>query len=260
MQRFLRYAVVSDRGLKRRHNEDSAFAGPRLIAVADGMGGQAAGEVASALVIAELAPLDETTAGEDLVGELLDAATRANAAVGRHVAANPADRGMGTTLTALLFGGDMVGLLHVGDSRAYLLRRGSLSQITKDETLVQSLVDSGQISPEEAKTHPRRSVVLRAIQGDQIEPATALREALPGDRYLICSDGLSDFVPADVIADGLGIPDPQRAAGELVWTALRSGSTDNVTCLVADVEQTATGYDIPVVIGAARHNGPAVPR
>ncbi len=211
------YSVRSERGLTRENNEDAAFAGPRLLALADGMGGAAAGEVASSLVIAELAPLNDRPPGDDLLGELRSATLRGNAAIARHIADHPDRNGMGTTLTALLFGGDTVGLVHVGDSRGYLLRDGSLSQITKDETLVQSLVDDGALTPEQAWAHPHRSMVLRAITGQELDPALTMREAKPGDRYLICSDGLSDVVPEEALAEVLrDVREPQECVQQLI--------------------------------------------
>jgi PPM family protein phosphatase len=252
----LRYAVRSERGLVRSNNEDAAFAGPRLLALADGMGGHAAGEVASSLAIAELASLNDREPGEDLLPDLSDAIARANASISQHVAEHPGIEGMGTTLTAILFAGDRIGLAHVGDSRAYLLRDGDLSQVTKDETFVQSLIDAGRLTPEEAWTHPQRSVVLRAMMGQDLDPSMVVREVRPSDRYLICSDGLSDFVPAETIAETLrDIANPQHCVQQLVRLALRADSHDNVTCVVADVVDGDCGYDLPLVTGSAGRQG-----
>ena len=170
MTLVLRYSARSDRGLVRQNNQDAVYAGPRLLALADGMGGHAAGEVASSLVISALAPLDEDDPGDDLLAELREATVEGNAAITRHVADAPDLEGMGTTLTAILFAGTRLGLVHIGDSRAYQLRDGTLSQITKDDTFVQSLIDEGRITEEEAHTHPQRSLLLRAITGQDIEP------------------------------------------------------------------------------------------
>ena len=142
---------------------------------------------------------------------------------------------MGTTLTALRFVGAQVGLVHVGDSRAYLLRGDLLSQITHDDTYVQYLVDSGKLTPDEAKDHPRKSVILRALLGTEVEPDVSIREARAGDRYLLCTDGLSDVVSTDTMLETLRIPDPQECADRLVELALRGGGPDNVTVIVADV-------------------------
>ena len=250
------YSVRSEQGLTRENNEDSAFAGPRLLALADGMGGHAAGEVASSLVIAELAPLNDRPPGDDLLEDLRSATLRGNAAIARHIADHPDLNGMGTTLTALLFAGDNVGLVHVGDSRGYLLREGTLNQITKDETLVQSLVDDGALTPEQAWAHPHRSMVLQAITGHELDPSLTMRETGPGDRYLICSDGLSDVVPDETLAEVLrDVQDPQDCVQQLIRLALRAESRDNVTCIVADVVTGDSGYDVPLVTGAAGHKG-----
>ncbi|MGH2735171.1 MAG: PP2C family protein-serine/threonine phosphatase, partial [Actinomycetota bacterium] len=161
-----------------------------------------------------------------------------------------------TTLTALLFAGDNLGLVHVGDSRAYLLRDGSLSQITKDETLVQALIDEGRLTPEEAWDHPRRSMVLRALNGRELEPVLELHESRIGDRYLICSDGLSDVVREEAIAETLrDMPNAQQCVARLVHLALSADGPDNVTCIVADELDRDPGYDIPLVTGAAGHEG-----
>ena len=257
---FLRYSVHSHRGYSRENNEDSAYVGRRLLALADGMGGHASGEIASSLVIAELVPLDEVEPGDDLLAALRDATRRANAAIARHMAEHPESKGMGTTLTAILFAGDRLGLVHVGDSRAYLLRDGTLSQITKDDTLVQALVDAGRLDPEEASSHPQSSIVTRSLTGGDIEPALSLRETRVDDRYLICSDGLSDVLDPETLREALGSLDPQRCGDRLVHLALRAGSRDNVTCIVADVTDRDLGYNIPIVGGAAGHEGVLVRR
>src|SRR5271169_3089176 len=159
----LRYAVRSDVGLLREGNEDSAYAGPRLLAVADGMGGHAAGEVASALTIASMAELDaeDEQPDGDMLKVLAMAVAMANARLQEKIIANPAVEGMGTTLTALLWSDGRAGICHIGDSRGYLLRDGELYQITHDHTLVQSLVDEGRISADDVSTHPQRSLLLR---------------------------------------------------------------------------------------------------
>src|SRR5690606_896120 len=186
----LRYAARSDRGLIRDRNQDSVYAGPRLLAVADGMGGMAGGDVASNIVIGVLAPLDEDVSGGDLADRLRQAVTAANQKLRATVDANPQMEGMGTTLTAMLFSGSKLGLVNVGDSRAYLLRDGELVQVTKDDTYVQMLVDEGRITPEEAGSHPQRSLLTRALDGRDVEPEYSIREVRAGDRYLLCSDGL----------------------------------------------------------------------
>ncbi|MFV2112267.1 PP2C family protein-serine/threonine phosphatase [Micromonospora sp. LOL_025] len=248
----LRYAAHSDRGLIRDGNQDSVYAGPRLLAVADGMGGMAAGDVASNIVIGAMAPLDEDVPGDALVDALRSAVGTANQQLRDTVDANPQLEGMGTTLTATLFSGSKLGMVHIGDSRAYLLRNGEFAQITKDDTYVQMLVDEGRISAEEASSHPQRSLLTRALDGRDIDPEYSVRQVLPGDRYLICSDGLSGVVSADTIGETMReYTDPQQCVERLVQLALRGGGPDNITVIIAD----ATDQDIveasPIVGGAA---------
>lgn len=235
----LRSAAVSDRGLIRSGNQDSVHAGPWLLAVADGMGGMAAGDLASAIAIAAIAGLDVARPEEELVPALRDALEAASAGIRDAVAEDPSRQGMGTTLTALLIcdTGACVALAHVGDSRAYLLRDGALRQVTRDDTFVQMLVDEGVITPEQAISHPRRAVVTQAIQGEQIDPTYLTMEPRPGDRWLLCSDGLSNVVRADTLAATLSsYPDRQECARRLVDLALRAGGPDNITVVVADIE------------------------
>ena len=208
----LRFAARTDVGLLRDGNEDSLYAGPRLLAVADGMGGAAAGEVASAVAIAALAPLDEDPPGSDLLDALSNAAYEANDQLRSMIAQDRSLYGMGTTLTAMLIAGTRIGLLHIGDSRAYLLRDGVLTQITHDHTLVQTFVDEGRITREEATTHPQRALILRALKGDEhLDLDLSVRDTLPGDRYLLCSDGLSAVVSDATLLETLLLPDPQQA-------------------------------------------------
>jgi len=250
MSLVLRYAARSDRGLVRANNEDSVYAGARLLALADGMGGHAAGEVASQLVIAALAHLDDDEPGGDLLSQLNAAVHEGNSAIAGHVEADPDLEGMGTTLTAILFAGNRLGLVHVGDSRGYLLRDGELTQITKDDTFVQTLVDEGRITADEAHSHPQRSLIMRALTGHEVEPTLTVREAHAGDRYLLCSDGLSDPVSFDTIQEALQIPDVTESADRLIEMALRGGGPDNVTVVVADVVDYEYGQTQPILAGA----------
>ncbi|HEU5421277.1 MAG TPA: protein phosphatase 2C domain-containing protein, partial [Streptosporangiaceae bacterium] len=215
----LHYALRSDVGLLREGNEDSAYAGPNLLAIADGMGGHAAGEVASAVAIAAIAPLDQQNLHESqaMLGALANAVATANATLHEMSIADPSTEGMGTTLTALLWAGSQVALCHIGDSRGYLLRDGDFYQITRDHTLVQTLVDEGRLSAAAAATHPQRSLVMRALQSStDAEPDLQMREAILGDRYLLCSDGLSDVVADQTIHKTLvSCPDPAQAVEEL---------------------------------------------
>jgi len=247
----LRYAARSDRGLVRANNEDSVYAGARLLALADGMGGHAAGEVASQLVIAALAHLDDDEPRGDLLAQLERAVYEGNSAIAEQVDLNPDLDGMGTTLTAVLFAGDRLGLVHIGDSRGYLLRDGELTQITKDDTFVQTLVDEGRITAEEANSHPQRSLIMRALTGHEVEPTLIMREAREGDRYLLCSDGLSDPVSHETILEALRLDDVDRSADRLIELALRGGGPDNVTVVVADVvDHDYGGQTQPIIAGA----------
>ncbi|MDH3048146.1 PP2C family protein-serine/threonine phosphatase [Gordonia alkanivorans] len=255
MTLVLRYIARSDRGLVRSNNEDSFYAGPRLLALADGMGGHAAGEVASQLVIRALSELDEDEPGGDLLSHLSRATRAGNEAIAAQVHESPELDGMGTTLTAILFAGSRIGLCHIGDSRGYMFRDGVLTQITRDDTFVQTLVDEGRITAEQAHTHPQRSLIMRALTGAEVEPTLTMREARAGDRYMLCSDGLSDVVSEETLAETLGsIADPKECADRLIELALRGGGPDNVTVVLADVVDTEYGDSRPIVGGAAGGN------
>jgi len=233
MLRF-RSAGRSDVGPVRDGNEDAGFAGPYLQVVADGVGGEAAGEVASATAAYVTCALTMAPY-TDLLSVLAEAVALSHEqlALGSDLA--PARAGMATTLTALLTDGSQVALAHVGDSRAYRLRDGALVQLSRDHTFVQTLVDGGVITPSEARTHPRRNVVLQAVDGVRpAHPDLTIVDVRPGDRVLVCSDGLTDVVEDDAIRSCLA-DDPLIAAGRLVDAALAAGARDNVTCLVADV-------------------------
>jgi protein phosphatase len=252
-----RYAAASDVGLLRDGNEDSAFAGRRLLAVADGMGGHAAGEVASAAVIAALEQLDElgVDAG-DPQEALREAVQEANANLRDMVAADSELQGMGTTVTAVLTDGDYTWLAHVGDSRAYLLRDDALHQLTRDHTFVQQLVDEGRIAPEDVSTHPQRSLITRALDGrDVVELDLDRLDLRSGDRLLLCSDGLSAVVSDASIAEVLRGSTPDEAVRSLVDLALRGGGPDNITCIVADAVEARTAEE-SVVAGAAGEGAP----
>jgi protein phosphatase len=233
----IRYAVRSDIGLKREDNEDAVYAGSRLLAIADGLGGHVAGEVASTAVIDALRPLDTQVPSGELLNALGHAVHRADRALHDLVATNPSLAGLGTTLTALLRSGSRLGLVHIGDTRAYMVREGEVFQITRDHTLVQSLVDEGKITADEAWSHPQRMLLLRALDGQhQHEPDLQFHEAQAGDRYLLSSDGLHATVPArDVARVLLTVADPEQAAADLIALALDRGAPDNVTCIVADI-------------------------
>jgi protein phosphatase len=239
------FAAATDVGRMRKNNEDSYLSSQPVAAVADGMGGHSAGEVASAIAIEELAALrgrgpweNETAATDDLKQAIL----RANRRIREMAATDRKLNGMGTTLVALLEDGDMVHVANVGDSRGYLLRQGELSQVTVDHSLVQELVDDGRLSPEDAERHPQRSVITRALGIDpEVEFDLFTYKLQVGDRLLLCSDGLSDVVePAQIRKVLLRVPSAQRAARELVTVANANGGPDNITVIVVDaVDESA---------------------
>ena len=232
----LLWAARSEIGLVRSNNQDSFHAGDRLLAVADGMGGMAAGDVASRLTIDALEPLEEAYAGNDVVDALRTAVADANRRIRDEVEADPAKQGMGTTLTAILFSGGRIGMVHIGDSRAYRLRGEEFEQLTKDDTYVQMLVDEGRINLEEASSHPQRSLVSRVLQGQPTDPSYSIHQARPGDRFLLCSDGLSSVLRAETIEEVLrDYEDVEACAARLVDLALRAGGPDNITAIVAEV-------------------------
>ena len=257
----LRYAARSDVGLVRSNNQDSAYAGPHLLMVADGMGGHAGGDVASSVAVATFAPLDDESHGpDDALDELESALDEAREEIKARSDAEPELAGMGTTVTAILRAGNKLAMVHLGDSRGYLLRDGVLTQVTTDHTFVQHLVDIGRITPAEAEHHPQRSVVMRVL-GDfeaDLTPDLSVREARPGDRWLLCSDGLSGFVSAETIeATMRELTDIDSCADRLVQLALRGGGGDNVTVVLADVVELddlpdgAAPGTAPQVVGAA---------
>ncbi len=256
------FAARSDVGLVRSENQDSGYAGPHLLVVADGMGGHAGGDIASSVAIARLVELDGNSIGGREAGEELGGAVAsANRELGRLAAAQPELKGMGTTVTALLRSRNTLTLAHIGDSRAYMLRGERFTQITHDHSFVQTLIDEGRITEDEAATHPQRSLVTRVLTGQPSdEPDMAVREVAPGDRYLVCSDGLSGYVAGETIEEILrGGDPPGRTADTLVDLARRAGAPDNVTVVVADVVDMSTSDAPPTnpqVVGAASLAGP----
>lgn len=227
----------TDVGCLRDHNEDSLVVSPPLFAVADGMGGHAAGEVASEIAVNVLA--EQAPAHPD-ANALGNAVVAANRAVLRGVHEGVGREGMGTTCTAAMLEGERLVIAQVGDSRAYLLHQGKLQQLTRDHSLMADMIEAGQLTPEEARTHPQRSVITRALGSDaHLHPDIYEINVETGDRLLICSDGLSGMIFDDQIENTLRrVQDPQRCASQLVNEAIAAGGHDNVTVIVADV----TGY------------------
>jgi len=251
----LDFAATSHVGMVRSGNEDSGYAGPHLLAIADGMGGAAFGEVASTIALRTVVDALAVTAEHDSADPsalMRDAVARAGDELRRLIESRPELEGMGTTLTMLLQLGDRVTLAQVGDSRGYLLRDGVLEQVTHDQTFVQSLIDQGRISRVDAGTHPQRNMLLQALDGRvEVEPDIIVRTPRAGDRYLLCSDGLSGVVSEATLRDVLSVGTPADAMRDLVDLALRGGAPDNVTCIVADLTDAETAEPDPVVVGAA---------
>lgn len=254
-----RYVALTDTGLRRANNEDSGYASERLLVIADGMGGAAAGEIASSETLNVIRQLDR-----DLDVDAIDALDRAvidaNKRLADIIARDPAVEGMGTTLDALLWDGEKFAFAHIGDSRVYRLRAGELQQISTDHTFVQSLIDEGRISPAEARVHPHRSLILRAMLGrDDNGADLSWVQPQLGDRYLLCSDGLSDMVEDPAIAQALGAETIDMAATDLIRLALEGGGVDNVTVVIAefvekgtDPDEHLSSYDgRPQLVGAA---------
>ena len=260
----LSYAALSDVGRVRRDNQDSGYAGPHLLVIADGVGGSARGDIASAATVDVLRRLDEPPGQElqgDMLGGLAGAIHRSHDRIAGLVAEDPEIEGTSTTVTAVIFDGTHIGVGHVGDSRGYLLRDGTLSQLTTDHTFVQSLIDEGRITEDEARVHPHRNLILRAVDGvHEPEPDVFTLEVAAGDRILLCSDGCSGVLSDDDLARILGEGSPDHVAVSLVSASLDAGSSDNVTVVVADVlgddevedpETSASSVIGPMVVGAA---------
>ncbi|TGD12926.1 serine/threonine-protein phosphatase [Brevibacterium sp. S111] len=254
----LRSAARSHTGLVRKNNQDSGYAGPNFLLIADGMGGHAGGDVASAITVARLAELDEEPGGEDALELLRTSILDANDRIVRGVGEQPELAGMGTTVTAVLRApGNRFALAHIGDSRGYVLRDGRLQPITHDHTFVQMLVDEGRITAEEAETHPQRSVVMKVLGDVGASPDLdlSLREAQVGDRWMLCSDGLTGFADLDDISRVLTeVADPDEACRQLIDLALAGGGADNVTVVVGDVLEGEVETPGGVSVGSVHIN------
>lgn len=257
----LRYAARSHVGLgTKSRNEDSAYAGPELLVLCDGMGGHAAGDVASSLVVGELVHLDgESHGADDMLDILENSVMDANDLLAEVSHDNTDSGGMGTTCIAMLRSGSKLAVANIGDSRAYLRRGGRVTQITRDHSFVQQLLDEGRITAEEALHHPQRSLVTRVLTGRvEDHPDLSMRELQPGDRLLLCSDGLTDYVAESTVADMLRSDGSAGdIADQLVAIALRASVRDNVTVIVADVVRPGDGSTQPQVVGAVSELGTA---
>lgn len=250
------FAARSDIGLVRATNQDSGYAGPNLLVLADGMGGPAGGDIASSVALAHLVPLDgESHPAEAMLPLLRGALMDAHDELSERSRQDSELKGLGTTCIAVMRSGNKLAMVHIGDSRAYLLRDDTLTQITTDHSLVQYLVDTGQITPDEAERHPQRNVVLRVLGDMQadVTPDETMREAVVGDRWLLCSDGLSGVVSSETIGKVMSrFEDPGACAEELIRLALLAGGPDNITCVIADIVPAGTSpTSTPQVVGAA---------
>jgi serine/threonine protein phosphatase PrpC len=252
---FFETSARSAIGLVRQGNEDSGFVSAQLIAVADGMGGHAAGEVASRIAVEVLQTLSPTLISpeidQDSVEDLLMHSLHSiDSGISVVTDEEIEKRGMGTTLTALLIRDKYVSLLHVGDSRCYRLRGNTLEQLSNDHTVVQELLDQGAISQSEAAEHPQRSMLTQALRGDgDVTPVLQMYEVKKGDRYLLCSDGLSGVLTDKEIKVGLKKSDKDEAVKFLIDATYVNGAPDNVTVLIADISETSTTS--PSLLGAA---------
>jgi PPM family protein phosphatase len=255
----LRYVAHSEIGLIRKNNQDSGYASPHLVVVADGMGGAAAGDLASAVAIDTIRKIEAPTEGKQMLGVLADAIHDANDKIAELIESDVSLEGMGTTVTGAMFDGVELGLAHIGDSRAYLLRDGRLERLTHDHTWVQSLVDDGKISETEAVIHPHRSLLLKVLNGQPTnDPDLTMVPVQAGDRLMFCSDGVCGLIDDDVIAAGLQIPDLDQAVERIVAESLHEGGVDNITVIVADVVESG-GSDEVMVLGAASDQPIRVP-
>jgi serine/threonine protein phosphatase PrpC len=252
---FFETSARSAIGLVRQGNEDSAFISGQLIAVADGMGGHAAGEVASRIAVKVLENLAPTLTAEDIDEDSVeDLLMHSLHSIDEEIAAVADEeiekRGMGTTLTALLIRDSTIALLHVGDSRCYRLRGNTLEQLSNDHTVIQELLDQGAISQAEAAEHPQRSMLTQALRGDgDVTPVLQMYEVKKGDRYLLCSDGLSGVLTDKEIKVGLKKSDKDEAVKFLNDATYINGAPDNVTILIADISDESTTPSL--LLGAA---------
>jgi PPM family protein phosphatase len=254
----LSYVAHSETGLIRKNNQDSGYASPHLLIVADGMGGAAAGDLASAVAIDTIRKIDSPTTDEDMLEVLAFAIHQANDKIAELVDSDLSLEGMGTTVTGAIFDGSNLGLAHIGDSRAYLFREGRLERLTHDHTWVQSLVDEGKISEAEAANHPHRSLLLKVLNGQPTnDPDLTIVQVVPGDRLMFCSDGVCGLIDDAVIEAALQLPDLNDVAERLISESLHQGGIDNITVIVADVVESGGGHEVIVLGAASEHPNPA---
>lgn len=249
-------AAASHVGRVRANNQDSAYAGNHLFIVADGMGGHAGGDVASAITIKHLVEADRVfESAEEAAQVLHNTLLAANNILSDTVIEHNELTGMGTTVSGMVRVGNKMAMAHIGDSRIYLLREGTMTQITHDHTFVQRLVESGRITQEEAAVHPRRSVLMRVLGDVDASPEidTEVLDTKPGDRWLLCSDGLSSFVAEDKIAATLRrVTDADAATERLVQASLDQGAPDNVTVVLVDIgDDETSAHTPPLMVGSA---------
>jgi len=252
-------AAISDVGRVRKENQDSGYAGQWVLTVCDGVGGAVRGDLASSTAVQQLRKLD-VPAGDDLMGQVAGAIHRADDRIAELIDEDPELNGTSTTVTVIGFDGTTYCVGHLGDSRAYLLRDGELSQLTRDHTFVQTLIDEGRITEEQSRTHPHRNLILKALDGlRHEEPDLFELPARAGDRLLVCSDGACGVLPPERIRELLADGTPEYAAVEMVRASLDAGSTDNVTCVVGDVLEGEPLDDAPALLVGAAADQPRPP-
>lgn len=254
MSLSIKFVSHSETGLVRKMNQDSCYASPNLLIVADGMGGAAAGDLASCVAVNGISKVDQRHSGEEMLEVLAGALAKINDDIADLIDADPELVGMGSTLTGVMFSGTQLAVTNIGDSRTYLLRDGELSRLTHDHSFVQSLVDEHKITFAEAEKHPHRSLLLKVLNGQsQHEADYQLRDAQCGDRLLICSDGLCGFVSDDKLAQILTETDLGEVSDKLIEAAYAGSSSDNITFIVADLVDQDSELDsaAPVMLGAA---------
>ena len=253
--------AASNIGRVRKSNQDSGYAGYNFFFVADGMGGHAGGDIASAIIAQSVARADREYEDTDQASsQVVAALLEANQKLADTVSEHSELKGMGTTFSGIVFTGDLVTVTHIGDSRVYMVSEDKVSQVTKDHTFVQRLVDTGRITPEEALTHPRRSVLMRVLGDVEISPEvdTEVFKVAAGDRWMLCSDGLCGVVPDEIINKILldKSVDAEEATALLIYEALEHGAPDNITVVVVDVISSAVQSDFvvqPTFVGSAEN-------